>query len=62
MFPNQKKTLKIERNIKTINPSHAEWFMPIIIPALGKLRQEDQEFEANLDYIMIPCLRKQTNE
>jgi hypothetical protein len=28
------------------------WGMPII-PALGRLRQKDQEFEANLSYLKI---------
>jgi hypothetical protein len=29
-----------------------------VIPALGKLRQEDYEFEASLVYIVKLCLKK----
>jgi hypothetical protein len=28
-----------------------------IIPALGRLRQEDLEFKTSQDYIMRPCLK-----
>jgi hypothetical protein len=31
--------------------------MPII-PAFKRLKQEDGEFQSNLDYIMRPCLKK----
>jgi hypothetical protein len=30
----------------------------IVIPALGRLRQEEHEFDANLGYIVKPCLKK----
>jgi hypothetical protein len=30
--------------------------MPII-PALGRLRQEDYEFENNLTYVERPCIK-----
>jgi hypothetical protein len=29
-----------------------------VIPALGRLRHEGHKFEANLDYIVRPCLEK----
>jgi hypothetical protein len=38
----------------------AWWRMPKI-PALGKLRQKDHEFETSLRYMVIPQL-KQTNK
>jgi hypothetical protein len=35
------------------------WWGITVIPALGKLRQEDWEFEANWGFKMRPCLRNQ---
>jgi hypothetical protein len=29
----------------------------LVIPAFGRLRQEDGEFKASLDYIVTPCLK-----
>jgi hypothetical protein len=34
------------------------WWYPPIIPALWRLRQEDNEFEASLDYMGISCLKR----
>jgi hypothetical protein len=34
------------------------WWCTPVISALGRLKQEDLEFEANLDYRVRPCLKK----
>jgi hypothetical protein len=34
------------------------WWCTPVIPALGKLRQEDCEFQASLDYTVRSCLKK----
>jgi hypothetical protein len=36
------------------------WLLILIVLALGRLRQEDCEFKANLDYRVGPCLKNQT--
>jgi uncharacterized membrane protein len=41
----------------SVNIEWAWWYIPVI-PALGRLRQEDQELEASLDYKAKPCLTK----
>jgi predicted glycosyl hydrolase (DUF1957 family) len=42
--------------------SWAWWYIPVI-PALGRLRQEDHQFEVNLGFTVRPCLKnKQTNK
>jgi hypothetical protein len=33
----------------------------LAIPALWRLRQEDEEFKGSLGYIARPCLKKQQN-
>jgi hypothetical protein len=37
------------------------WYIPVI-PALGKLRQEDCKLEASLYYKVRPCLKKKQRE
>jgi hypothetical protein len=33
------------------------WLVPVI-PALRRMRREDDEFQASLGYIVRPCLKK----
>jgi hypothetical protein len=33
------------------------WYIPVI-PALRRLKQEECGFQASLDFIMKPCLKK----
>jgi hypothetical protein len=45
----------------TVFPFWTWWYMPVM-PAFGRLRQEDHKLEATLGYIARPCLKtKQQN-
>jgi hypothetical protein len=44
----------LSQKIKTIQ---AWWYTPMI-PTLGRLGQEDQEFKVSLNYILRPSLKK----
>jgi hypothetical protein len=37
------------------------WCHTSVTPAFGRLRQEDCEFEASLDYTVKPCLKNKNN-
>jgi hypothetical protein len=38
------------------------WWLTSLIPALRKLRKEDEEFEASLGYTLMQLASKQTNK
>jgi hypothetical protein len=42
--------------------SQQRWWLSSIIPALGRLKQEDHEFEASLNYIVRPCFKTKRKE
>jgi hypothetical protein len=48
---------KTKQKSKRLLQSQAWWYMPVI-PALGRLRQEDLVFEASLSYIVKLCVKK----
>jgi hypothetical protein len=33
------------------------WWFTLVIPTLGRLRQENHKFQVSLDYIVRPCLK-----
>jgi hypothetical protein len=43
-------TIKLNFKIKILRTNQAWWFM-LIIPALGRLWQEDRKFKASLGYM-----------
>jgi hypothetical protein len=45
------------RRVKEVNPSWVWWYIHLI-PALGRLRQGNGEFDDSLYYRARPCLKK----
>jgi hypothetical protein len=50
---------KLTQPIKYKNSCWVWWYTPVI-PALGRIRQENHEFEGSLVYTVRPCLKKTT--
>jgi hypothetical protein len=49
----------VDRRETTLPGSWTWWLRPVV-PALGRKKLEDRHFQANLGYIVSPCLRKKT--
>ena len=45
--------MKLKKYLKIENANVTDMVIHAVIPALGKLMQEDGELEAHLDYIVI---------
>jgi hypothetical protein len=50
--------------IKSLEDGNWVWWLTFVIPALGRLRQEEHKFKARLGYIVRSCLKqlKKNNE
>jgi hypothetical protein len=62
LFSHLKKNKKKKpKKKKTTFSNHVWWYKPVI-PALGRLRQEDRELETRLDYIVKPSLKNKAKQ
>jgi hypothetical protein len=59
-MPSMSQTLALEKK-QNMEASCGQCSCTPIIPRLRKLRQEDKEFQANLDYIGRPCFKNTQN-